>query len=269
VRTPTVLSFIALTLSGFAPATAQGRQTHRGYVSRPVFALMAPGGYRGPRSTAVDSRSRARHRRNPAFAGYLTTRTGVTSVVARFRVPAVGCSHRETAISPGAFVLTGPRDRLSFNAANVIVGCYGGVATAQETLVVDDVEFDYARSLQPGDLVVARLTDTPGKQTEVQLQNLTAGHEFVITKSGRGAKSDAQLIGDWGSADGQTGAPLVPPDFERTEFRAISVDEQPLGAHGARGYDMASSSNVLQIATSPLLGPARDSFTCTRRFVQS
>jgi hypothetical protein len=269
VRTPRTLGVVALIVSGFAAPTAHAGHAHHAYVTRPVFALVAPAARRGPRTIARHSASLPGHVPNSSFAGYLTSRTGVTSVVARFRIPAVACSHQESAISPGAFLLTGPRDRQSFNAANVIVGCYGGVATAQEALVVNGVETDYTRSIQPGDLMIARLTDTPGEQTEVELSNLTGSRRFVLTGDGRGAKSDEQLIGDWGSADADTGAPLVPPDFERTTFRSISVDGHPLGALAPKAYDMASTSSILQIATGPLLGSARDSFTCTRLLTRS
>ena len=86
-------------------------QSRGAYVTRPVFALAAPGGWQAPGMRATGSRSATHHVPNPAFAGYLTMRTGVTSVVAHFKVPGVACTHQETAISPGAFLLTGPNDR--------------------------------------------------------------------------------------------------------------------------------------------------------------
>ncbi len=259
----------ALVVLAFAPwvmsATSQARSAGGAYRVRPVFALAARHGWVALRPMAVGARS-GKHAPNPAFAGYLTARSGVTTVVARFKVPGVACTRQEAAISPGAFLLSGPSDRESLNAANVIVGCFRGTASAQEAMVVNDVEFDFVRALYRGDVMIARLTDDPGHQTVVQLRDVTPGHKFVITKSGLGATPDAQLVGDWGSVDQRTQAELPPPDFERTTFRSILVDGHPLGSIAPVGYDMTSSRNVLQIATSPLTGSARDSFTCTRKF---
>jgi hypothetical protein len=230
-----------------------------------VFALLAPDGRAGTHAAAISARGRKHHVRNPAFAGYLTNRGGLTEIVGRLRVPGVACNQKERAISPGGFLLAGPSDRGSFSAANVIVGCYRGVPTAQEAMVVNGVEFDYTRPIQRGDVIVFRLTDSPGKQTVVQLRNLTSPRKFVITRRGRGVAPNAELVGDWGSIDAQTAAQLPPPDFEPTTFRSVTVDGRALGAGALQGYDMASARGILQIKTGPLRGQARNKFTCRRK----
>ena len=256
-RTPAIVGALALGLIGTASSSARtGPDPGSHLVSRAVFALAAPHGGRAQRET--------RRLPNPAFAGYSTAGSGVTVMVARFKVPGVACSKPETAIGPGAFLLTGPRDRVSFNAANIIVGCYRGTATAQEAIDVDGVESDYVRPVQPGDTIVARLTDTPGGQIVVQLRNLNPRRRFALRRTGRGSTPQSELAGDWASIDAKSQSQLPPPDFEPTTFRGVSVDGHPIGSLSPTGYNMASSSQALQIATSPLRGPAQDTFTCTR-----
>jgi hypothetical protein len=266
MRTLVTLGVLGLALTGSAQSVAQPQSSQRTHLlSRAVFVLVAPDRRRTQRVPAADSRSAKRHAPNPAFAGYSVATSGTGDVVARFRVPDVACSKREAAIGAGAFLLGGPHDRLSFNAADVIVGCYHKVATAQEAVQVNGVEFDYVRPVQPGDVIIARLTDTPTGQVVVQLRNLNPRRPFVLTRRGRGFTPDAELVGDWASADAKTGAPVPPPEFDPTTFRSISVNGHAFGSASPTGYDMSSSSNVLQVTTSPLSGPARDRFTCTRR----
>lgn len=266
MRKEVTVSALGVALAAaIAPIAQAGRGQGTYVVHRPVFKLVAPSGPHAARPLEMEARTAKRHLPNPAFAGYSTSTSGVTDLVARFRVPAVACSKKETAIGPGAFLLAGPHDRLSFNAANVIVGCFRGVASAQEAIDVNDDETDYVRPVQPGDVIIARLTDHPDGKIVVQLRNLNPHRRFVLTRSGRGSNADAELVGDWASADANTGARVPPPDFEPTTFRSISVNARPLGSASPTGYDMTNSSSLLQIRTSPLRGSARNQFTCSRR----
>ncbi len=257
------LAVVALAVAGVGPTVAQAGKARAGYrISSHLFALDAPSGVSGAQLRAITSASQRRHLPDPAFAGYVTNQTGVTTVTVRFKIPTLVCTKAESAIGPGAFLLTGPRDRLLFNAANVIFGCYKGQATAQETLVVNGAESDYARSVQPGDTISVRLTDNPTGHTTAQLSDLT--RRYTLVKSGRPAAPDSQLVGDWGSIDAHTQAQLPPPGFQPTTFRAVSVNGQPVGSRSPLGYNMETSHRVVQIVARPISGPRHDSFTCTR-----
>jgi len=230
-----------------------------------VFTLVTPRSWGGRRVHAAAAPPQ-RHAPNTAFAGYAAGHADAIDLVARFRVPGVTCAKRESAIGPGAFLLSGPASRLAFSSANLIVGCFRGQANAQEAIEVNGVEFDFVRAVQPGDRIVARLIDTPGGRTLVQLRDLNPRRRFVLTRSGRGLMPAAELVGDWASADVKTGNQVPPPDFQATTFRGISVNGHPFGSAAATGFDMASSGNVLQISASPLRGTPRNRFTCRRRF---
>lgn len=250
---------LAVSLGGIVPTAAHAGKLHPRYdVARHVFALAAPAGWGGARATAATTR----HIPDPAFAGYLTHQADVTTVTTRFKVPAVSCTKADRAIGPGAFLLTGPRDHLLFNAANIIIGCYRGKPGAEEALVVNGAESDYHRSLSVGDTISVRLTDDPAGHTVVQLSDLT--QRYTLTRIGRPATPVAQLVGDWGSIDIRTQAQLPPPKFRPTTFRSVSIDGQPIGSTGPLGYDMETSRHVLQIVARPVGGRARDTFTCTR-----
>ena len=241
------------------PATAQAGKARPAYqVARHVFALAAPAGWDGARTATAQTR----HIPDPAFAGYLTNQAGVTTVTTRFKVPDLSCTKADRAIGPGAFLLTGPRDHLLFNAANIIIGCYHGQASAEEVLVLNSAESDYGRSLSAGDIISVRLTDDPAGHTVVQLSDLT--RRYTLRKIGRPATPNAQLVGDWGSIDARTQAQLPPPDFRPTTFRSVSIDGQPVGSASPLGYDMETSSHELQIVARPIGGRGRDTFTCTR-----
>lgn len=255
----TTLVALAVALGGIVPTAAQAANVRARYeVASHVFALAAPAGWGGARAAAAPTR----HVPDPAFAGYLTHQAGVTTVTTRFKVPDLSCTKAERAIGPGAFLLAGPRDHLLFNAANVIIGCYHGQPSAEEVLVLNGAESDYARPLSAGDTISVRLTDDPAAHTVVQLSDLT--HRYTLRKIGRPATPIAQLVGEWGSIDVRTQAQLPPPNFQPTTFRSVSIDGQPIGSSGPLGYDMETSKHVLQIVARPIGGRARDTFTCTR-----
>lgn len=258
-----MLSVLALTLSAASAAARPGANPRTYSSHRPVFALLPSHGWRTQRTGAALARSSKPHAPNSAFAGYSAAK-GAADITTRFTVPYVVCSKREAAIGPGAFLLGGPLDRVSFNAANIIVGCYHRVATAQEALEVNGVEFDFVHPVQPGDVIVAHLTDSATGQVVVRLRNLNHRRRWAIAERARGFTPDAALVGDWASADAKTGIPIPPPQFNPTTFRSIAVDGRAFGASSPIGFNMASSSNVLQVSTSPLRGSRRDRFTCTR-----
>jgi hypothetical protein len=262
----TLLAVLAFTVGAVAPATAQtGRGRRANRFARQLFALAAPGGGPAARTMGLHAASGTQHVPSRAFAGYVTHHTGgVTQVVAYFKVPDVKCTHEQRAVGPGAFLLTGPTDHEVFNAANVIVGCSGGAPVGFPVLLVNDTESNFSRPLAAGESIMVRLTDDPGRQTVVQLSNLTPHHRYTLTKSGRGNIPNSQLVGYWATENVKTGTELTPPDIRPTTFSSVSIDGRPLGSRGPVAYDMTDANRAVLIATSPLMGPAKDVFTCTR-----
>jgi hypothetical protein len=259
VRGVAPVAVLAVAAATLLPSAAQAGKAHPGFaVGRHLFALASPAG----RSAGHAAAARTRRIPDPAFAGYLTYKTGVTTLTTRYRLPNPKCTKTESAIGPGAFLLTGPRDVTLFNAANIIFGCYHGQTSAQEALVVNNKEFDYTRALGPGDLIIVKLTDNPAGQIVVQLRNLTRG--YTLRKSGRPSIVDSEAVGEWGSVDARTQVQLPPPAFGHSTFRGVSIDGRPLGSSSPTGYNMVNSRRVLQIVTHAIGGPGDGTFTCTR-----
>jgi hypothetical protein len=227
---------------------------------RTVFADAGPGG-----SALAASASGHQRHPNRAFAGYLTTAGATATVRVRLTVPSFTCTRSERAISPGAFLLSGPTDHEYFNAANIILGCYRGKRVTEEALVVNNRERNSTRTLHTGDSVIVRVSDNPSGAMKVQVKDITEHHRFTVRLSGRGAAAQAELVGDWASVDTSTQLPLTPPRFAPTTFAAGRVSGRPLGSLRPTGFDMAGGRGRLQIAAGRLFGAPRDSFTCTRR----
>ncbi len=250
---------LAVAAGAVLPGAAQAGKAHTRFgVGRHLFALAAPAGWAGPQAGAAQTRRIP----DPAFAGYITHVAGVTTVTTRYRLPNPKCTKAESAVGPGAFLLTGPRDLVLFNAANIIFGCYRGQTSAQEALVVNGKESDYTRALGPGDLISVKLTDDLTGHVAVQLSNLTRGYR--LRKSGSAGLADSEAVGDWGSVDARTQAQLPPPAFGLTTFRGVSIDRRTLGSSSPVGYNMVSPRHVLQIVTHAIGGPGHATFTCTR-----
>ncbi len=263
----TLLAVLALTVGAAAPATAQtgaGRRANR--LAQHVFTLVMPGGRSAARTMRLQATALgSRHVPNRAFAGYVTRHAGaVTKVVAHFKVPNLKCTKEQSAVGPGAFLLTGPSDHEVFNAANVIVGCLGGIPAGFPVLLVNDREFNFSRPLAPGDSIVVQLTDDPGRQTVVQLSDLNPHHRYTLTKSGRGNIPNSQLVGYWASENVKTHTELPPPDIGPTTFSSVSIDGRPLGSRAPVAYDMTDANRVVLISTSALMRAANDAFMCMR-----
>lgn len=252
------MAALAVAAGGVVPVAAQAGAAHatRFDVGRHLFALSAPASRSSARAATV------RRIPDPDFAGYIAHTSGVTTVTARYRLTNLKCTKAESAIGPGAFLLTGPRDRVQFNAANIIFGCFKRQPSAQETLVVNGKEIDYNRAVGPGDLISVKLTDDLAGHVVVQLSNLTRG--YTLRQGGPGGVADSEAVGDWGSVDARTNAQLPPPEFKSTTFRGVSIDGHSIGSTSPVGYNMVSSRHVLQIVTHPIGGPRHGTFTCTR-----
>jgi hypothetical protein len=241
-------------------AVVAGALTLAAAVAFPTLA----GAHSGPGRFAVQGLTRHGSARSnvpdPSFAGYLTQVTrGVTSVVADFRVPKLKCTSETTGIGPGAFVLAGPRDHHSFDFVGMQLVCDGGTTSNVESLVVNDVEFDYSMPLFVGDVLEINLTVGPSG-TVAQLEDETEGHEFVLTKSGRGLPAASALVGEDALVLVATGAQIPVPNFGRIKFRSVSIGGKPLGSVPSVAYNMQTNAKVLQVQTGGLSGKHRNRF---------
>jgi hypothetical protein len=190
---------------------------------------------------------------NPGFGGYLARQTGATSIVAQFEVPKLICTSQFTGIGPGAFLIAGPSGHEVFDFAGLILGCTGGQADNQETLVLNNVEYDFFAPMHPGDVMMVQLSINPGS-TVVQVSNLTGGNSFVFTRRGRGAVARSELVGEDAALDASTNEQLPIPNFGTLGFRSVLIGGNPIGLVGPTAYDMQTSAKVLQISTGPFLG---------------
>ena len=254
---------LLLALSALLPSLVRA-SPRRGeaLAAQAIFGDSAAGG--GSPSGGTAGASRQRKRPNPAFAGYLSTRTGTAIVQTRFTVPDFACTRREQAISPGVFVLSGPPDHEYFNAANIILGCYRGRRITEEALVVNNIEKNRLRPLHTGDVIIVRIRDRPSGSLTVEVRDLTRGHRFDVKLTGRGVTAQAELLGDWASVDNSTGKEVIPPRFAPTTFSSARIDRRPLGSSRHSVFNMANSRHQLQISTSRLSGTPPETFTCTR-----
>ena len=89
--------------------------------------------------------------------------------------------------------------------------------------MVNNVEKNSLKPLPAGDLIVVRVSDNPGGLITVGVKDLTKGHRFSVTATGKGVAAQAELIGDWASVDTSTGKPVVPPQFAPTAFQAARL----------------------------------------------
>ncbi|MFL5821828.1 MAG: hypothetical protein ACJ764_00135 [Solirubrobacteraceae bacterium] len=263
-RVLTALGYLAAGYAMLVPA-ASARPAD-GQVSRggAVFSDAGLGGAGRSSADRMGTVSRNRNRPNYAFAGYLTTQSGSMTVKVRFKVPKFVCTKKERAISPGAFLLSGPSDSEVFSAANIILGCFKGHPVTEEVLVINNVERNAHRPLHAGDTVVARVTDRPAGSTTVEVQVTGKGHHFALRDTGMGTAPDAELLGDWASVDLSTGRPVLPPRFAPTTFRSGKVDGKPFGSLKPTGYRMVRPSHGLQISTGRFFGTPKDNFVCRR-----
>jgi hypothetical protein len=262
-RALAALSVLAVPALVLAPAA--GASTHRPAAARggAVFSDGGLAGAEAPTGTTATA-SRAGKHPNRAFAGYLTMVGGSATVQARLTVPRFACTSSERAISPGAFLLSGPTDHEYFNAANIILGCYKGSQVTEEALVINNREKDFDQRLHTGDIVIVRVSDDPTGAITVLVRDVTEEHRFTVRLSGRGPAAQAELVGDWASVDTSTQLPVAPPRFAPTTFSSGRVNHRPLGSLMPTGFDMAGAGGKLQIAAGPLVGAAHDQFTCTR-----
>src|SRR5262249_46170027 len=122
------------------------------------------------------------------FAGWVLTPKGATSVTTEYKVPALTCTSTTSGVAPGAFMATGTSKAPNSNAAGVILECASGTPAAAPGVIVDGVESAAPNAVAVGDLMKATITTSAAKTTAT-IADLTTGHTFTFSKSGKGAAS--------------------------------------------------------------------------------
>jgi hypothetical protein len=239
-----ILGSALLVMSGAVPALAGG-----GASARLAHAT-------GVRFASVANAT------STTFGGWAFTSTTATSVTAEFKVPALTCTSKLTGVGPIAVMATGKSTAPNFNAAGILLECSGGRPAAAAAVVVDGAATTGTNALFVGDLMKSTIVNSLTKTT-VTVQDLTTGHTFKLTKSGKGAKALQELIIDDSLAN-SAGTQLPVANFGKITFSKGAISGKPLGMVTPRtGVNMETAGKVLQILTGALSGTKKDSFLTT------
>jgi hypothetical protein len=197
------------------------------------------------------------------FGGWTFAPKPATSVTSEFKIPTLKCTSALRGIAPGSFMITGTTAKSKFNAADVLLVCSGGKPAAQAVVTVDGASTSSTHALHVGDLMKATVT-TSATKTTATLADLTAGHTFKLTKSGKGAAALEEAIIDDSLVNTTTNKQLPVANFGKISFSSGAVSGKPLGSVTPRtAVNMQTSKKVLQILTGALTGTKKNAFLTT------
>jgi len=195
------------------------------------------------------------------FGGWAFAPKAAKSVTAKYKVPKLKCGSASTGVGPIVVFATGKSTAANFNAAGLIMECSSGKQIMQAAVVVDGVA--KAGTLAPvvGDLIQVTITSSTTKTTATT-KDLTKGHTFTVTKSGKGAAPLQELIIDDSLANGSTQLKLA--NFGKMAFTSAAVSGKAIGTVTPRTQvNMQTSKKVLQILAGPITGTKKNMFTNT------
>ena len=196
------------------------------------------------------------------FGGWVFTPKAAASMTAEFKIPTLSCTSATSGVGPGSYMLTGSKTAAKFNAASVLLECSGGSPAAGEELAVDGAATVSTKPLHAGDLMKLTIV-TSATKTTATLADVTKGHTFTLTKSGKGALSFEELIIDDSLAT-SAGKQLPLAKFGKISFSAGAVGGKALGSVTAKtAVNMQTSKGVLQILTGALTGTKKNAFVTT------
>jgi hypothetical protein len=240
--TVAVLGSLLLAVSGTVPAFAHPSPSAGLRLSGLRSALAAPA-------------------TSPTFGGWAFAAKGAKSVTAEYKVPKLKCGSASTGVGPIVVFATGKSTAANFNAAGLIMECSGGKQVMEAAVVVDGVA--KAGTLPPlvGDLIQVTITSSTTKTTATT-KDLTKGHTFTVTKSGKGAAPLAEQIIDDSLANGSTQIALA--NFGAMAFTSGAVSGKAIGTVTPRTQvNMQTAKKVLQIQAGPITGAKKNMFTNT------
>ena len=240
--TVAVLGSLLLAVSSTAPALAHTSHS----------AGLRFGGLRLANTLAATS---------TGFGGWVFAPKAAKSVTAEYKVPKLKCTSVMTGVGPIVVFATGKSTAANFNAAGLIMECSSGKQVMEAAVVVDGVA--KAGTLPPlvGDLIQVTITSSTTKTTATT-KDLTKGHTFTVTKSGKGAAPLSEQIIDDSLANGSTQVPLA--NFGTNTFTSGAVSGKAIGTVTPRtAVNMQTAKKVLQIQAGPITGTKKNMFTNT------
>jgi hypothetical protein len=199
---------------------------------------------------------------NTGFGGWTFAPKKATSVTSEFKIPTLKCTSTATGVAPLSAMITGTSSAQKASAAGVLLECASGAPAAAATVIVNGTESNSTHALHVSDLMKATVT-TSATKTTATIADLTAGHTFRFTKSGKGAAALEELIID-DSLVNPSGKQLPVANFGKISFSSGAVGGKPLGSVTPRtAVNMQTSKKVLQILTGALTGTKKNAFLTT------
>ena len=195
------------------------------------------------------------------FGGWEFSPKAAKSVTAEYKVPKLKCGSAASGVGPIVVLTTGTTSAQNFNAAGLVMECTGGTAAMQAAVEVGPKVKVGAVAPVAGDLIQVTVTASTAKTTAT-VKDLTTGHTFTVTLSGKGGASVQELIIDDSLANGSTQIPLA--NFGKMTFTSAAVSGKAIGTVTPRNaVNMQNAKNVLQIQAGPITGANKNMFTNT------
>ena len=243
--TVAVLGSLLLAVSGTVPALARGG---------PAAGLARSAGVRLADLAVPTSTS---------FGGWVFKPKAATSVTAKFKVPALKCTKFLTGVGPVAVMVTGTSAAPKLNAAGLLLTCVSKKAVMRPVVRVDGTPTIGSNKVAAGDLIQSTIT-TSASKTTATVADLTKGHTFKLTKSGKGAAAFREGIIDNALTGTKSGKQLPIANFGKISFTACAVGGKAIGSVTPRAaVNLQSKKKVLRIVTGPITGTAKNAFTTT------
>jgi len=202
---------------------------------------------------AVASATSVHYQKTTSFAGYDFNSTKVADATARFTIPTITCSAKNSGVGPGAFVITSAHTSRGYfsylNGAGLIVACQNNVATYQLATEVAGSENNTA-IVTPGDVIYVHV-HVGTRQTSVVVNDLTS-HQ-TATQAGAGAKPSYVSIGTAGIQ--QNGAQFGVDAFSTVKFTDVVINGRTLARwkpFAVERYRVESRKQVIEIRPSAI-----------------
>jgi hypothetical protein len=195
-----------------------------------------------------------------AFGGWVFRSKAATSVTAEFKTPALKCTTATSGVVPVVAMTTGTTSAETFNAAGLRLQCLKGKAVGAPVVHVDGTVTAGSQKVAAGDLIKATVT-TSATKTTATVADLTTGHTFKLTKSGKGAPALSEGIIDDALVSKKTSKQLPLANFGKIAFSAAAISGKAIGSVTPRvAIKMQTKAKVLQIQVGPITGTKKNAF---------